>query len=426
MTETTMRVVELLRFFGLSNYEAKVYGFLLSKGESSASEIAENTGIPRTKVYSVIRSLQRKGLVAIIPDTPRRFYAVSPSPYLGRFVKVKQREFEEVKRNFEELMKYVRERMLVEKPEKKALTVYSSLDYLMRLLKQCMKRSSRSMVLVLDDFGVEVVGEIKEQLYLACARGVHVEIYTRIHTGNWDVLRPLMGILDVWHVRLNGKGNACLFDDEQFVFFKQVVVQNQVKVVAVAGKDPTIAEGVRRAYESLFKVYGRDYSNVLPIAQEGKASLDAIVYKHAPLSQAVAYSIVKNFDEKAKELASSIGEELLANLERAGALDPSITIEEFLRLASFAQSVHEETRVEYEYDGGSGTITFRVFEPIPKVFKELAESNIGVIPSIWCLALMGLLRRRGYDFRVVESVYLTSESGSSEWIIQWKIIKRGS
>ena len=58
-----MELVEVLKYFGLSKYEAKALLTLLSKGELTAKDIAELSGIPRTSVYDVMNLLESKGLV---------------------------------------------------------------------------------------------------------------------------------------------------------------------------------------------------------------------------------------------------------------------------------------------------------------------------------------------------------------------------
>lgn len=58
-----MELVEVLKSFGLSEYEAKALITLLSKGELTAKDISELSGIPRTSVYDVMNSLKSKGLV---------------------------------------------------------------------------------------------------------------------------------------------------------------------------------------------------------------------------------------------------------------------------------------------------------------------------------------------------------------------------
>ena len=70
-----MKLVEVLKYFGLSEYEAKALLTLLSKGELTAKDIAELSGIPRTSVYDVMNLLESKGLVESY-GKPLRFRAI--------------------------------------------------------------------------------------------------------------------------------------------------------------------------------------------------------------------------------------------------------------------------------------------------------------------------------------------------------------
>ena len=59
-----MHIITVLEQLGLSHHEAKLYLAALRLGESSLKDLAENTGIPRTTVQNVARSLQRSGLLS--------------------------------------------------------------------------------------------------------------------------------------------------------------------------------------------------------------------------------------------------------------------------------------------------------------------------------------------------------------------------
>jgi sugar-specific transcriptional regulator TrmB len=71
-----MKIIEVLKSFGLSDYEAKALVALLSKGTLTAKEISEISRIPRTSVYDVMNSLLSKGLVEAF-GRPMKFKAMS-------------------------------------------------------------------------------------------------------------------------------------------------------------------------------------------------------------------------------------------------------------------------------------------------------------------------------------------------------------
>ena len=58
-----MKAEEALKEFGLNDREVKVYLALLKIGTSSVHSIAEKTGIIRTTVYDIIKSLIEKFII---------------------------------------------------------------------------------------------------------------------------------------------------------------------------------------------------------------------------------------------------------------------------------------------------------------------------------------------------------------------------
>ncbi len=79
-------VVEKLQQIGLTEYEAKAYLALLNMHLSTATQVSEKSGVPRTKIYSVLEALKNKGWVRVYSGVPLLFKAVAP---LAVFEKVK-------------------------------------------------------------------------------------------------------------------------------------------------------------------------------------------------------------------------------------------------------------------------------------------------------------------------------------------------
>jgi sugar-specific transcriptional regulator TrmB len=71
-------VVEKLQKVGLTEYEAKAYVGLLGDHLSTATRLSEKSGVPRTKIYSVLESLAQKGWVKVYSGIPLLFKAVDP------------------------------------------------------------------------------------------------------------------------------------------------------------------------------------------------------------------------------------------------------------------------------------------------------------------------------------------------------------
>ncbi len=69
----------LLRELGFTYYESRALAFLsLVRGGVRVRDVSEATGIPRTKLYEVIRSLEESGLVEVSPGRPMIVSAPPP------------------------------------------------------------------------------------------------------------------------------------------------------------------------------------------------------------------------------------------------------------------------------------------------------------------------------------------------------------
>ena len=71
-------IKKLKGYFDLNIYETKVWLALLSKGVSSAGEIAEISGVPRSRTYDVLESLEKRGFVIQKLGKPVKYIAVKP------------------------------------------------------------------------------------------------------------------------------------------------------------------------------------------------------------------------------------------------------------------------------------------------------------------------------------------------------------
>ena len=67
-----------LEEFGLSQYEARAYFTMISKGPVSAAELSYYSEIPRTKVYSTLEKLRKKNLATTSDTKPIMCAAVAP------------------------------------------------------------------------------------------------------------------------------------------------------------------------------------------------------------------------------------------------------------------------------------------------------------------------------------------------------------
>ena len=80
----TELVKKIKDYFNLNIYETKVWLALLSHGVSTAGEIAELSGIPRSRTYDVLESLEKAGFAIEKIGKPVKYLAVKPEVVLEK------------------------------------------------------------------------------------------------------------------------------------------------------------------------------------------------------------------------------------------------------------------------------------------------------------------------------------------------------
>ncbi|MBU0614511.1 MAG: hypothetical protein KJ601_00295, partial [Nanoarchaeota archaeon] len=73
--------------FRLNVYEVKIWTSLLSRGIATAGELADISGVPRSRCYDVLESLEKKGFIIMKVGKPIKYIAVNPEEIIGRVKK---------------------------------------------------------------------------------------------------------------------------------------------------------------------------------------------------------------------------------------------------------------------------------------------------------------------------------------------------
>jgi len=88
-------IKKIRSYFDLNIYETKVWLALLSKGVSSAGEVAEISGVPRSRTYDVLESLEKRGFAIEKLGKPIKYLAVQPKIVIEKLKSNAQKDAEE-------------------------------------------------------------------------------------------------------------------------------------------------------------------------------------------------------------------------------------------------------------------------------------------------------------------------------------------
>ena len=89
-SDKTRKALEKL---GLTSYEIRTYTALLKSGKINASDLSQKSGVPYSKIYEVLGSLEEKGWIGSDDSRPTEYFAKSPASAIETTKQRKETEF---------------------------------------------------------------------------------------------------------------------------------------------------------------------------------------------------------------------------------------------------------------------------------------------------------------------------------------------
>lgn len=164
-----------LEEFGLSKYEACAYVSLISKGTISASELAYYSELPRTKVYPILLKLEKKKLVIMSKSKPIMCSAISPEDAFDEIIQEQINKVNAMNTLVSNLKKMSEESKKSRGIEEKRYFNLNS-NAVLNQLKTMIDGSKSSIHIMVDQWGLGLLAECKEQILTILRRKLEVKI----------------------------------------------------------------------------------------------------------------------------------------------------------------------------------------------------------------------------------------------------------
>jgi len=203
---------KVLHEVGLTEYETRAYLILLERGVMTASEVSEHGGIPYSKVYETLNSLERKGWVEVERGRPSRYFPKAPSESL----EAARLQLEDMVNSWKhvvlgELQPLYEKRELMEKPDMWILRGEFSI---MAKLKEMLDVAKSELLIAVPvfaktfvDASISLLGQVRDT-------GVDVKIMV---AGDWNE-KELASLGDA-RVRDNLFGGGVIVDGKEALLF---------------------------------------------------------------------------------------------------------------------------------------------------------------------------------------------------------------
>lgn len=164
-----------LEELGLSKYEASAYLGLLGKGMVSATELAFSSDLPRTKIYFILKKLEKKRLVFINNQKPLTFRALPPKDSFNNILEKYEKKIKDMKDIIDSLQRISDEGLEKKGLEERRYLILNQMHTDKKII-DLIKSSSENIDIALNSWGNLLLKSVKDEILKAVIRGVKIRI----------------------------------------------------------------------------------------------------------------------------------------------------------------------------------------------------------------------------------------------------------
>ena len=161
---------------GLTSYEIRTYASLLKAGELTASDLSQKSGVPYSKIYEVLGTLEDKGWVGSDDSRPTKYFAKSPATALETTKQKKESEFKDNQNVIlNELIPLYEKSGTSERPD---IWVLSGTLNIASKILEMIESCKNEVMIALPKAGEDLVKQSLPKLRLLHDKGVSITILT--------------------------------------------------------------------------------------------------------------------------------------------------------------------------------------------------------------------------------------------------------
>jgi len=179
-----------LQKLDLTLNEARILLFLMTHGNSTASDVSRHTGIQRTETYNYISTLLAKGVVFSTFDRPQKYYALPINEVIDCLVQTKQNALQtiaEKKKDYREMVEAILSNTIVPESDKKeSYQIVMGENSINAKIKRMLADAKEEVTILVTDRNLVNMyhAEITDQLIQLTGKGVRVKLRTPSKNAN--------------------------------------------------------------------------------------------------------------------------------------------------------------------------------------------------------------------------------------------------
>ena len=236
---------------GLTSYEIRTFTALLKAGEITASELSQKSGVPYSKIYEVLGTLEEKGWAGSDDSRPTKYFAKSPATALDTTKQKKEQDFQENQNIIlNELIPLYEKSGTSERPD---IWVLSGTVNIASKVLEMVELCKNEVLIAIPKASEDLVKQALPKLRLLHDKGVEVTILT---SDNLDK-ESLKAITRVAKVKVKkGLFGGGIISDKRYVVIllgPEVSDSTSADMVAIWADHAGLAGFAREYFEYLLK-----------------------------------------------------------------------------------------------------------------------------------------------------------------------------
>jgi len=401
-------LIEALSKLGLSEYESKVYITLIKLGISEIKEIAAHSKVPRTKIYPVLKSLEKRGLVVIIPEKPIKAKALTPTNSLLEQIKELEENLIIMKNAVLELQKIYESSSKKIKIEEQKYWIIKD-DEIIKHINDTLAQASKYVYFVINNDGLEILSKCYDVINRISKSGINVKIYTN---SNSLIINKLLDLIEIKYISNTYDSNFILIDGKDLIVFnkngKQFIAKHLSDLCICNIINHTLSQIDKQAFDSLIPLIIQQLPNFK------KSFIDEHKNFILPIFFYVLMETISKKGENVYDFLAELGRKIINSIEPFPILP---NIQETLDLLSYLYLIDEGIKVKFTWDGSY--LLCEYSGELPDFYKIAYERGFSISPSVWSICLLGLMSIFGYYLICEEENFK-----SNYWYIKYKVINK--
>ena len=240
-----------LEKIGLTSYEIKTFSALLKTGELTASDLSQKSGVPYSKIYEVLGTLEEKSWIGSDDSRPTKYFAKSPSTGLETTKQKIENDFLQNQNIIlNELVPLYEKSGVSEKPD---IWVLSGAINITAKILEMVDACRNEVLIALPEAGEELVRQALPKLRSLHDKGVDITILTSDKIDKESVT----AIKRVATVKIKkGLFGGGIISDKRYVVIllgPETVGEGSTDIVAIWADHAGLAGFARQYFEYLLK-----------------------------------------------------------------------------------------------------------------------------------------------------------------------------